>query len=110
MESNKTLVTISKNGEQIKLDYQVLKKCVLILRAINHPFRQTMIKLLEEAKQSTVTDIYKKMKLEQSIASQHLAMLRRAGIVSTKRNGKFIYYSVNKDVINNINGLIEQLT
>jgi DNA-binding transcriptional ArsR family regulator len=36
-----------------------------------------------------------KLRLEQSVASQHLAILRRAGIVSTTRDGKFIHYSVN---------------
>jgi len=37
--------------------------------------------------------LYVKMRLEQSVASQHLAILRRAGLVSTTRNGKFIYYT-----------------
>ena len=54
-----------------------------------------MLKLLDENKKMTVTELYVKLRLEQSVASQHLAILRRAGIVSTVRNGKFIFYSPN---------------
>ena len=42
----------------------------------------------------TVTDIYVKLRLEQSVASQHLAILRKAGVVQTERDGKFIFYSL----------------
>jgi DNA-binding transcriptional ArsR family regulator len=39
--------------------------------------------------------MYGKLKLEQSVASQHLSILRKAGFVLTERQGKFIFYSVN---------------
>jgi DNA-binding transcriptional ArsR family regulator len=52
-----------------------------------------MLKLLDENKKMTVTELYIKLRLEQSVASQHLAILRRAGVVTTVRNGKFIFYS-----------------
>lgn len=72
-----------------------LKKAALILRAVNHPLRQQVLKLLHQHKRMTVTEIYKKLRLEQSVASQHLAILRRAGFAVTEREGKFIFYSVN---------------
>ena len=71
--------------------------------------RKQIIKLLEEKDKLTVTEIYVKLRLEQSVASQHLAILRRAGIVVTDREGKFIYYSLNKQRINEITDLIEDL-
>ena len=84
------------NGKtQIKVDFLHTKKASLILRSINHKLRQQVIKLLDEHQKMTVTEIYVKLRLEQSVASQHLAILRRAGIVSTSRDGKFIFYSVN---------------
>jgi DNA-binding transcriptional ArsR family regulator len=49
------------------------------------------------------------MRLEQSVASQHLAILRRAGVLKTDRNGKFIYYSVDKDRMEQISKLIDEL-
>ncbi|NNC94366.1 MAG: helix-turn-helix transcriptional regulator [Chitinophagales bacterium] len=108
--SNTETIIISKGGkDEIKLDYNVLRKAVLTLRAVNHPLRKQIITLLEENNEMTVTEIYIKLRLEQSVASQHLAILRRAGILNTKRDGKFIYYSLNKDRIEEITGLVEDL-
>ena len=105
------LVLKNKQGEKepIKLDYSILRKSVLILRAVNHKLRQKMIKLLEEEGRMTVTEIYVKMRLEQSVASQHLALLRRSGVVVTERDGKFIFYSLDKNRIGEISQLLEDL-
>ena len=91
------------------LDYADLRKAVLVLRAVNHDLRQSMISLLAEHGQLTVTDIYVKLRLEQSVASQHLAILRRAGVVNTKRDGKYIYYSINPERLTQIRRLIDEL-
>ncbi|HMQ06869.1 MAG TPA: metalloregulator ArsR/SmtB family transcription factor [Saprospiraceae bacterium] len=79
------------------------------MRAVNHKLRQRIIDLLEENDTMTVTDIYIKLRLEQSVASQHLAILRRAGVVDTDRQGKFIYYSLDKDRLAQIGKLVEEL-
>jgi len=91
------------------LDYAELRKAVLVLRAINHKLRQRVINLLEENQRMTVTDIYIKLRLEQSVASQHLAILRKAGVVQTERQGKYIFYTLDKDRINQISRLVEEL-
>ncbi len=103
-------VTLKKGQEDIQLDYAELRKAVLVLRAINHKLRQRIIDLLEENESMTVTDIYIKLRLEQSVASQHLAILRRAGVVNTERQGKFINYSLNKERLGQISHLVEELT
>ncbi|MEZ4985208.1 MAG: metalloregulator ArsR/SmtB family transcription factor [Saprospiraceae bacterium] len=103
-------VTLTNRGnENIQLDYAELRKAVIVLRAINHKLRQRMISLLEEHGQMAVTDIYVNMRLEQSVASQHLAILRRAGVVDTNRQGKFIYYTLNHERIAQIGKLVEEL-
>lgn len=91
------------------LDFGTVKNAALTLRALNHNLRKQMVKLLEENKKLPVTEIYKKLKLEQSVASQHLAILRNAGIVQTEREGKFIYYSLNKDRIAEVADIVESL-
>lgn len=98
-----------ENGSSIKLDFLHLKKSALVLRALNHKLRQQMIKLLDESKRMTVTEIYVKLRLEQSVASQHLAILRRAGIVITQRDGKFIYYTINYPRVDEVNKFVEDL-
>ncbi|MFN7278812.1 MAG: ArsR/SmtB family transcription factor, partial [bacterium] len=47
--------------------------------------------------------------LEQSVASQHLAILRRAGIVKAERDGKFIYYRINEERVLRINEFVDTL-
>lgn len=103
------VVTLKKGAKTIELDYADLRKAVLVLRAVNHKLRQRVIDLLDDEDPMTVTDIYIKLRLEQSVASQHLAILRRAGVVITERQGKFIYYSINKDRIEQISTLVEDL-
>ncbi len=107
---DENVLLLKKNEkETIKLDYEVLRRSVLILRAVNHHLRQQMIQLLEEEDKLTVTEIYIKLRLEQSVASQHLAILRRAGVVDTEREGKYIYYTLDKDRIGEISSFIEEL-
>jgi DNA-binding transcriptional ArsR family regulator len=65
--------------------------------------------MLDEKERMTVTEIYVQLRLEQSVASQHLAILRRAGIVRTERDGKFIYYHVNYPRLEQINGMVDEL-
>lgn len=81
--------------EQVELDYLAVKSAAMTLRALNHKLRQQMIRLLIDNRIMNVTDIYFKLRLEQSVASQHLAILRRANIVITERDGKFIRYALN---------------
>ncbi|MCE2656382.1 MAG: ArsR family transcriptional regulator, partial [Sediminibacterium sp.] len=64
---------------------------------------------IDEQKKVTVTEIYVKLRLEQSVASQHLAILRRAGIVSTIREGKFIFYNVDYARLEQVNQFVENL-
>jgi len=107
-QKNETVI-LKKGKSDIELDYAELRKAVLVLRAVNHKLRQNIIDLLEENERMTVTDIYIKLRLEQSVASQHLAILRRAGVVITERQGKFIFYALDKDRLGQISRLVEEL-
>ena len=109
---NENVLIISKtenSDDKITINFDTLRRSVLVLRAINHHLRQEMINLLEQEGRMTVTELYIKLRLEQSVASQHLAILRRAGILKTDRDGKFIYYSLNKGRIQEISTFIEDL-
>lgn len=102
--------TTSMNStSELKIEIIQLKKAALILRAINHKLRQQMMKLIHQNGKMTVTEIYVKLRLEQSVASQHLAILRKAGFVSTVRDGKFIYYSVNYARLDQVHAIVHDL-
>ncbi len=91
------------------MDYYNVKKAALILRALNHKLRQQLLKLIDEEKKITVTEIYVRLRLEQSVASQHLAILRKAGIVNTERDGKFIYYLINYKRVDELTKLVNDM-
>jgi DNA-binding transcriptional ArsR family regulator len=94
---------------ELKIETISLKKAALILRAINHKLRQQILKLIHQNEKMTVTEIYVKLRLEQSVASQHLAILRKAGFVNTLRDGKFIFYSVNYSRLDQVHGIVHEL-
>ncbi len=112
MKNNKTeksiLLTGGSKGE-INLDYRILRKAVLNVRAIDHDIRKKIIGMLLEKGAMTVTEIHNALNIEQSVVSQHLAVLRRAGLVQTDRNRKFIAYSVNTERLNEISQFIDKL-
>jgi DNA-binding transcriptional ArsR family regulator len=78
------------------------------VRASKHPLRCNIANfIMDEAK--TVTEIFINFRLEQSVVSQHLAILRKAGIVKTKRDGKYMFYSVDKVMLDKFNVFIDNL-
>jgi DNA-binding transcriptional ArsR family regulator len=95
---------------QLEIDSLTLQKAALTFRAVNHPLRQQILQLLHKNGQLIVTSVYVKLRIEQSVASQHLAILRRAKLVLAKREGKNIFYSVNYQRLNQIHTVSEQLT
>ena len=95
--------------DELKIDALQLKKAALVFRAINHKLRQQIIKFINQNGRITVTQIYVKLRLEQSVASQHLAILRKAGFVVTERDGKFIYYSVDQNRLAEVHKIAQDL-
>ena len=100
---------MSDNGKIGSLDFSEVKKASLIFRAVNHSLRQQILKLIEEMRKVTVTEMYVKLQLEQSVASQHLAILRRSSIVKTSRDGKFIFYELDYERLKDLTKCVKDL-
>lgn len=92
----------NESGNNNMPDFHEVRKASLIFRALNHKLRQEILLILMEHKQVTVTELFQLLKLEQSVASQHLAILRRTGFVINKREGKFVWYMINPERIEEI--------
>lgn len=107
--TNETIEKTPAVDKELKIEVLQLKKAALVLRAVNHKLRQQILKLINQKDKITVTEIYVKLRLEQSVASQHLAILRKAGFVTTHRDGKFIYYSVNQERLKDIHRFVQDL-
>ena len=109
VSENKVESETMSNPGAVNINYHNVKKASLVLRALNHKLRQQILSLIETEKKITVTEIYVRMRLEQSVASQHRAIMRRAGVVTTQREGKFIYYLVNYKRIDELNQCVQEL-
>lgn len=97
---------------KVKINSDSLQNSSEILRALAHPLRMQILEFIDKHDTINVNKIYNTLKLEQSITSQHLRILRLAGVVQTHREGKYIHYSVNYNkidhVVNSINGFLEE--
>jgi DNA-binding transcriptional ArsR family regulator len=92
-----------------QINLNEVKKAQMLLRALNHKLRQRILDIIEKDKKIIVTQIHTKLEIEQSVASQHLAILRIADIVNANRDGKFIYYSINYSKIKEIEKYTKEL-
>jgi ArsR family transcriptional regulator len=99
--------------EKISFNQEVLDKASELLRAVSHQLRLSIIRLLDQKGEINVNQIYTSLRLEQSITSQHLKVLRTSEVVITRRDGKMVYYSLNYprlEMVQKISSDIEQLT
>lgn len=64
-----------------------------VMKAAGDPTRARILKLLEEG-ELCVCDIIEVLGLGQSTVSGHLAVLREAGLVKGRREGRWAHYSL----------------
>lgn len=96
--------------QELKIDLKLVKQATSVLRVINHKLRQQMLELIHTLQKVSVNELRFKLKLDQSVTSQHLALLRHAGFVHTERNGKYVYYSVNYNKLKQVEELSSDIS
>lgn len=79
-----------------KIDPKMMAKhaddAARLLKALANPNRLMVLCLLAEGERS-VGQLNEQVPLTQSALSQHLAVLRRDGLVKTRRDAQTVYYS-----------------
>lgn len=96
----------------IKSDQQISKEPSLenltalceLLTVIANESRLKILTLLLNG-ELCVCKIYDSLELSQSLVSHHLATLREHNLVNDRRDGKWIYYSINKETLGKLNNL-----
>jgi DNA-binding transcriptional ArsR family regulator/DNA-binding CsgD family transcriptional regulator len=101
--------TIASAQTQFVIDTTAIKKAASIYRAIYHPLRLQIIELIHKTGTINVTPIIRKFKLEQSLISAHLKILRDAKLLDTRREGQQIFYTVNYQQLNHLSELTGKL-
>lgn len=78
------------------------------LKIISDKNRLKIICLLKE-KPLCVCKIFQALNISQKLTSHHLGQLKKAGILNRKKEGSFVYYSLNKKIIKEKSKLLNQL-
>ncbi len=84
---------------KLVLDVNKLEMAASKLRSISHPMRIAIIDLLHEKGKLNVTEIYSHLGIEQAAASHHLNILKRKGLLLSRRKGKMIIYSLKSVIL-----------
>jgi DNA-binding transcriptional ArsR family regulator len=67
------------------------------LKALAHEGRQQIMLLFARGAELSVNQVAERAGISQSAASQQLALLRRGGIVTSRRDGKEVLYRGDRD-------------
>ena len=81
---------------------------VEILKALSDPTRMKIVRILRSQGHSLcVNALASRLGITQSAVSQHLRILKRAGIVSGERNGYFVHYEVNGERLKELKSMMD---
>ena len=94
--------------EEIKELFAQARKASELLKALSHETRLLILCLLTEGEKS-VTELEEIMSMSQASVSQQLARLRFDKLVSTRRDGRIIYYSIASKEVGTIIGQLYEL-
>ncbi len=83
---------MAKTTDRIKTMYEVQGQ---MLRAISHPVRLAILDVLRDGEQC-VCHMEANLGLRQAYISQHLMVLREAGLVADRKDGWNVFYHVTR--------------
>lgn len=72
-----------------------------VFKALNDPARREILKMLQK-QDMTAGEIAAKFDMTAPSISHHLDKLKRAGLVTTLKQGQYIHYSINTTIIDDI--------
>ena len=84
---------------KVRFDHQKLQYSTILMKALAHPLRLKILEFIDSKGVINVNKIYNTLQIEQSVTSQHLRLLRLAGVVNAEKEGKFVHYNINYDVL-----------
>jgi len=95
---------------QIIADTCCTEECLEMLSALSDKTRQKIIALFYTNKELCVNDIAQNFNLSRPTISHHLNLMRRTKLLNSRKEGKEVYYSFNRDyVIQMMESILEDL-
>ncbi|MDZ7720165.1 MAG: metalloregulator ArsR/SmtB family transcription factor [Balneolaceae bacterium] len=97
-------------AKKIKLDDLKTERSAAIAKALGHPARIEIIKILMEQNSCFCGDLADVLPLAQSTVSQHLKALKDAGLISGTVDGVRTCYCLNPDGVSELDNLLSELS
>ena len=89
---------------------QTPEECSDFFNVLSDKTRQDIIMIFSTKKEVGVTEIAENFALSRPTISHHLNLMRRAKFLNSRKEGKEIYYSLNKEfVINLLESIVKNL-
>lgn len=85
-----------------------LDQVASILKAIAHPLRIGIVQMLDQEGELPVNTICERLGSEQSLTSHHLQNLRLKGILTVRRDGRSMLYSLRIQQVTKLLDCLEE--
>jgi len=102
------LISSEENTPELEQMVRRARNASELLKALAHETRLMLLCYLAERPRS-VTELESILSLRQPTVSQQLARLRLDGLVTTRREGKTVYYSIADEKLHRMIGVIYDL-
>lgn len=83
------------------LDPALLDRAASVIKCLGHPLRLLLLDVME-AGEATVSELQARTGASQAMVSQQLATLRGHGVVTARRDGPFVRYSIAEPKVHHI--------
>ena len=80
-----------------------------LCKTLSNPKRLEILDILKECKEISVNSLAELLEIPKANTSQHLAVLRQAGVVNTRKDGINVYYSLRSAKISEACSLTRQI-
>jgi ArsR family transcriptional regulator, arsenate/arsenite/antimonite-responsive transcriptional repressor len=77
-----------------------------LLTAVADPVRWTVLRHLAENGESCVCDLQERIPIAANLLSYHLKVLREADLVTSRRRGRWVDYSLAEDAADRLHGAL----
>ena len=75
------------------------KKEAKIFKALGHPIRYWIVEQLADGAEHCVCEFVHAVDVKFATISQHLTILKNAGIITDRKRGKWVFYRLSKPCI-----------
>jgi ArsR family transcriptional regulator len=85
---------------------QADEELALLAKAIGHPARVRILRMLSRKEARVCSQIVGELPLAQSTVSEHLRILKEAGLIRSREDGPRVGYCINYEVLRRLKALV----